>query len=124
MKTMRFGMSVAVGVVSAAMLLWGVGCEKSPTSISIDITPPSATMTYWPAATTFTASLSSAGTNGPRQLYYPLEWSMSDPGLGRFLETAGNTAIYEAIAGPGVNTITVHDQAGSEGTAAITQLVE
>ena len=123
MKTMHVGASVAIFTLISAMIMW-VGCEESPTEVSIAITPPSATVSNW-SVVTFTASLpGSAGSNSTRKLFYPLEWQSSNPGLGRLVQTVGDTAVYEAIAGPGVNTITVRDQAGSEGVASIAHRVD
>lgn len=117
MKAIRVGVSVTVGLMAAAMLLW-VGCEESTTDISITVSPASADLTNGEVIT-FTASLPT--TNSTRQIYYPLEWQMSNTGLGVFTATTGDTAIYVAAAVAGVNTITVRDQAGSEGAASVVQ---
>ncbi len=122
MKTMHVGASVAVLALVSSMIMW-VGCEESSTEVTINITPPGATVSNW-SVVTFVASLPNASTNDSRKLFYPLEWQLSNPGLGRFLETAGDSAVYEAIAGPGVNTITVRDQAGSEGVASVAHSVD
>jgi hypothetical protein len=122
MKTIHVGASVAILALVSSMIMWA-GCEESTTEVTINITPPSATVSNWPAVITFTASLSgSTATNGGG-LFHPLEWQISDPGVGRILQTAGDSAVYEAIAGPGVNTITVRDQAGYEGVASVTHSV-
>jgi hypothetical protein len=123
MKTIHVGASVAILALVSSMIMW-VGCEKSTTDVSINITPQSETVSNWPVVVTFTASLpGSTDTNSSRSLFHPLEWQISDPGLGRILRTAGDSAVYEAIAGPGVNTITVRDQAGYEGVAAINHVL-
>jgi hypothetical protein len=118
MKKVRILMLAVFVMIVAAMGLW-VGCEESPTEVSIEVNPPLATTTNW-YVQTFVASLP-GGTGSTRRLYYPLEWSLSDPSLGRFRSTAGDTAVYETMNWPGVQTITVRDQAGSEGTAGVAQ---
>jgi hypothetical protein len=123
MKTIHVGASVAILALVSSMMMW-VGCEESATEVTINITPPSTTVSNW-SVVTFVASLPGSGdTNSTRKLFYPLEWQLSNPGLGRFLQTAGDSAVYEAIAGPGVNTITVRDQGGSEGVASVAHSVD
>jgi hypothetical protein len=101
------------------MGLFAAGCEKTTTRAVIDISPEAAAVEA-KGAVTFTASIPEAERE-TRQLYYPLDWQVSNPGLGSVRQTAGDTAVYVAGDSEGINTITVRDQAGAEGVAAITQ---
>ena len=113
-------MSGMMALVAAVLLT--VGCEKVTTTAVLVVTPPSAQVL--PEGTvTFTASLPEAERE-ERQLYFPLTWTLADPALGTLTSGAGNTAIYEAGTGTGVNTVIVRDQSGAEGMAAITQADE
>ena len=118
MKYLHVGIIAAGACLVSTMLLW-VGCEDSPTDNTITVSPASVSVTN-NYVITFTAAL--PGSNATRRLYFPLEWSVSNPALGQVLSSTGNTAIYGAVAGQsGANVITVRDQAGSEGSAAIAQ---
>ncbi len=101
------------------VVLFATGCEKTTTRAVIEVSPDAAAVDIR-GAVTFTASIPEAERE-TRQLYYPLEWQVSNPGLGSVRQTAGDTAVYVAGDSEGVNTITVRDQAGAEGVAAITQ---
>ena len=127
MKTVRLSMMMtATALTMTAMLLW-VGCEESTTDMTIAVSPASIGVTN-NHVITFVASLPGATTNSngtAEQLDFPLEWNLSDGSLGSILETRGNTAIYATTPGrAGPNVITVTDQAGREGAAAIAQSVE
>ncbi len=121
MKQRTFAVLIGSVAFIAIVGLW-VGCEESPTNVTINITPPLAATTNW-TVVRFVASLSVA-TNSTDELYYPLEWSMSDPNIGRFRSAEGDTAVYETVGWPGVQTITVRDQAGHVGTAGVAQSAE
>ncbi len=64
-----------------------------------------------------------SSTNLVDRLFLPLEWSVSNPSLGRILASGGYTAVYESIGGKGRNIVTVRDQSGREGIAGIEQIV-
>jgi hypothetical protein len=118
MKIVTKGMLAGFMIMVLAVTVW-TGCEDSPTGeeVLMTVTPQSASLA--PGRTVvFTASLPEELTNSVA--YFPLEWKMSSPELGKFLETEGNTAIYQALA-HGINTITVRDQSAREGSAVITQ---
>ena len=118
MKIVTKGMLASLMIMVLAVTVW-TGCEDSPTGkeVLMTVTPQSASLA--PGRTVvFTASLPEDLTNSVA--YFPLEWKMSSPELGKFLETEGNTAIYQALA-HGINTITVRDQSAREGSAIVTQ---
>ncbi len=116
MKKWAYGMGLVVAVLVVALL--GGGCEKSVTEHSLEVTPDSAEVEVR-GAVHLTASRSDAD----REIYYPLEWSVSDDSLGSIRDAAGDTAVYSAGVGAGVNTVVVRDQMGAEGMALITQVV-
>jgi hypothetical protein len=66
---------------------------------------------------TFTAS--AADTNNVLNL--PLQWSVADATLGRIQAEAGVTAVYLSTGKIGNNVVTVRDQSGVEGVAAVSQ---
>jgi hypothetical protein len=93
------------------------GCESSTTNAGINVTPASVSRTTADSGLVqFTAS-SAGGTNST--LYLPLEWKVSDPGLGHMVEAHGYDAVYESNGKPGNNIITVTDQGTSEGVAVV-----
>jgi len=93
------------------------GCEGSTTNPGITVTPATATLTNGTGAVMFTASI--IDTN--RVLFFPLEWQVTDPSLGRISSSVGLTAIYEGLGGSGNNAVTVRDQSDSEGVALVSQ---
>ena len=99
--------------------LFAAGCERTTTSAVIDVSPEAAALDIR-GAVTFTASVPESERE-TRQLYYPLEWRVSNASLGTLQHSAGDTAVYVAGDVAGVNTVSVRDQAGAEGVAAITQ---
>jgi hypothetical protein len=55
-------------------------------------------------------------------LALPLEWSVSNSGLGNIISASGSNATYRANSGKtGDNVVTVKDQYGNEGSAVVTQ---
>ena len=124
---------MAMGVAAAWML---AGCETSSSADrEIDIAPKSIQLTndaYW--VVTFIADGSGASTNmsvkatttndlptaaDNDRLYYPLEWSVSNPYLGIILSSSGNSAVYQSYPHvAGVNIVTCRDQSGREGQAS------
>ena len=118
MKATGLSLLVVVGLMMSGMVLW-MGCEESTTAedVILIVEPASSTVRVG-SVVTFTVSQPEGVTNSA--VYFPLEWNMLDPGVGRFLETVGNTAIYHATAAGG-NTITVRDQAAHEGSAVVVQ---
>ncbi len=101
------------------VVLFATGCEKTTTRATINVTPASAELDIR-GAVTFTAAIPESERE-TRQLYYPLEWRVSNEALGSLRQTAGDSAVYVAGDMAGVNTVSVRDQAGAEGVAAITQ---
>ena len=55
------------------------------------------------------------------QILLPLEWSVANPALGRIMAVGGYSAVYESYGPRGQNYVSVRDQAGREGIAAIEQ---
>lgn len=118
MKSTAIKMLAVLWIMIMAVTFW-TGCEDSPTGeeVILNVTPQSASLA--PGRTVvFTASLPEELTNSVA--YFPLEWKVSSPELGKFLATEGNTAIYQSLA-HGINTITVRDQSAREGSAVVTQ---
>jgi len=125
-------LSVVMSSVVFGLALLGAGCEKTTTEKTLEVTltaaisenenvvTPAANEIEPRAAVVLTASVPKT-TNETYRIYYPLEWTVANGALGSLRETAGDTAVYVANDVEGVNTVTVRDQAGSEGVAAITQ---
>ncbi len=102
-----------------ATLALVLGCEKTTTSKTLNVTPAAWEMEPRDAVV-LTASVPIT-TNETYRIYYPLEWTVGNGALGSLQDTAGDTAVYVANDNEGVNTVTVRDQAGFEGVASITQ---
>ena len=111
----------AVAAVLAAMLI--VGCEDSPTDANgvILIDPPMLSVTNTPGNSWIIQLAAYVPTNCGRNLQLPLKWTMRDRTLGRFRDQAGVVVVYETVAAPGVQTITVRDQTDAEGLSTIIQ---
>jgi hypothetical protein len=60
-------------------------------------------------------------TNLYSELFYPLEWSVSDPSLGDITAQGRDTAVYVRTSKRGSNTIKVRDQGDAEGVAVVNQ---
>jgi hypothetical protein len=117
---------IVVAVLLAAGALMWAGCDRfSSEDREIAIEPASVQLTNnvnW--SVTFHAGEALTGTNdvavASTNLFYPLEWRVSDPSLGIILSSAGNSAIYRSYAGKlGVNVVHCQDQSGREGSAAV-----
>lgn len=110
-----------VSAVSALALLTGTvllcGCESTTTEAGITVTPASETRTTGDSELVHFTASATGGTNNV--LYLPLEWKVSDPGLGHMVESHGYDAVYESNGKPGNNIITVQDQGTSEGVAVV-----
>lgn len=53
-------------------------------------------------------------------LFYPLEWRVSNPQLGFILSSVGNSAVYQSYQGAvGANIVYCRDQAAREGQAVV-----
>ena len=113
--------SVLLSVALVGLLL--LGCESTTTDTGITVAPSTATISGPSTGVVFTASCSGTGTNGiNKDLYLPLEWSVSNPSLGNIMSSVGFTAIYESTGAKGRNAITVRDQGGAEGVALVNQI--
>lgn len=104
------------GVCALAVAVFLAGCEGTSTNPGIQVEPASATLTN-SAAVTFTATVSSNQT-----LFFPLEWQVTDPSIGRIVTSQGTTAVYESFGVSGNNSVIVKDQSDSEGVALVVQL--
>ncbi len=115
MKTL--GALTALMILAAVGVLMMAGCESTSTTSSvITVTPANADLTVSNKVQVFTASMTSS--NG---LILPLIWEVSDTKLGTIKSSVGASAIYESSGAVGYNTITVRDQASSEGMAIAKQ---
>jgi len=123
MQTYRRMRWIGWGTTLALVAGLLTACESSNTGTSMKVMPASATLAGVGATVVLEASLSDdeATTNMVEALYLPLTWEVSNSSLGRIMSTAGYTAIYESNGKVGQNYITVQDQAGKEGTAAVEQ---
>lgn len=65
-----------------------------------------------------------SSTNLSSAIFLPLEWSVSDPALGRIAASAGYSAVYESWTdGHGQNIVTVRDQVERTGIAVVNHVV-
>ena len=115
-------MGLRFGVLLTALmpvLLLSTGCERTATDRALRVSPSNARVQS-SEAVTFEVTLPE-GTDGAREILYPLEWRVSNPELGTIRSSGGNTAVYVAGRQSGSNAIVVRDQAGAEGVASIVQ---
>ncbi len=111
-------------------LLMGVavlsaGCESTESAedaLTVTVNPADGVLVGKNATATLTASLSNTDTNSLEELVLPLEWRVSNGSLGRIANSAGVSAVYISNGSEGANTITVSDQIGRSGIAAISQV--
>ena len=70
-------------------------------------------------AGTGTNDLPTAANND--RLYYPLEWSVSNPDIGIIISKSGSSAVFQTYCGRlGSTAITCRDQSEREGMATVT----
>lgn len=143
MKT-KWMKAIGAGLVLAGLLGFASGCgddAETDTALSIDpaksvITGQGTTvfLTVWdpdnavyesiPAQRAKFGSQDSETTitNGlSSQIMLPLEWSVSNPSLGRIYMSRGYSAVYESLGGRGQNIVIVTDAVGREGLAVVEQ---
>ena len=66
-----------------------------------------------------TNDLPTAASND--RLYYPLEWSVSNPDIGMIISQSGSSAVFQTYRGRlGSTAITCRDQSEREGMATVT----
>lgn len=82
--------------------------------VSTNYIPGNSNITYY--SQTFTVKEESLG-----DLSLPLEWRVSNPGLGYIASSGGRSASYVRTTGRGDNAIIVEDQYGAEGVATVRQ---
>ena len=124
MKTKFAPFAVLAAVLAAGALTW-TGCDQTYSAdLEIPITPASVQLTNdfgW--VVTFRANefvSTNEAVDAVTNLFYPLEWSVSNPGLGIILSSTGDSAIYQSFPGVvGANVVICRDQSGREGQAAV-----
>lgn len=104
----------AVLIAAAVLSLMTTGCEYDSVH-SLGIEPSYATVGP------NTPVLILRVVSGTRDLSMPLEWRVSNPDLGSITHSSGSSAVYARTANNGENTVTVRDQYGAEGVAAVKQ---
>ena len=108
---------IFTGVLAAGLCLAFTGCEEEGTvALTVEPSFVDISSTSSNIMQTFTV------TAGLRDLSLPLEWSVSNSGLGDMASQGGNSASYVRTTGAhGDNSITVRDQYGAEGVATVRQ---
>ena len=115
---------ISSGIFMLAMLGTSLfsGCEEAEDIRGLTIEPDFVDLTGTTSASsnnlsqTFTVSEDSLQT-----LSLPLEWSVSNPGLGSIASSGGSSASYVRFTAHGDNSIQVVDQYGSRGVATVRQ---
>jgi hypothetical protein len=126
MKT-SFVLGLAAVVFAGVCGMLMVGCETGDSTVALTVTPSQVTLTSTNSTVWFTVGNTTTGTNTVttsdlRDLSLPIEWRVSNPGLGVIVATDGRSAIYTRTPAGGVNIVTAKDQYGAEGLATVTQL--
>jgi hypothetical protein len=109
-----------MAVIVASVVL--LGCEKTDQRRALTVTPNAAVLSQAGDRVVLTASVpdgSTAATNAPSGLLYPLEWSVTDSTMGRIVSTTADAAVYECTVGHGANVVVVKDEGDREALAAI-----
>jgi hypothetical protein len=116
------GLSVGIVLVVAAAAVVGlliVGCEDGGAANLVNVSPAEV---YMSAGTqVFTVADTTNSVSGLRSLSLPIEWSVSNPGLGSIIATDADSAVYSRTASAGVNIIIARDQYDAEGIATVIQ---
>lgn len=108
----------------AAVAAVNLGCESTETTesaITVTVEPVGGVLVGKNATATLTASIMIADSNKTESLVLPLEWNISNGGLGAITKSAGLSAVYVSNGKEGANTISVKDRIGRSGVAAVTQ---
>ena len=103
-------------LLAAAACVVAVGCEKANDLGGVSVDPPDVVLGGSSNVVYFTASVPSNNATA-----LPLQWSVSDPGLGGFRGVAGVNAVYIRNAPDGINVVTVRTPDGSKGIAVVRQ---
>ena len=120
------------GAMRAAVLLAGVAalaigftaCEDVIQGTAITVTPETSELIGANASVVLTASVPADGVSVSNQvdaLFLPLVWSVRNPAMGRIASSEGYSAVYVSSGAIGQNTVTVRDQGGASGVAAVNQ---
>ena len=138
MNANRIGWRTA-GLAMIAALWMAAGCEEVDTESALGVTPYRSIITgvgttvylgvYDPEIVTAVPDAEvdqskvggASSTNLSDRVMLPLEWSVSDPGLGRIASSGGYNAVYESYGGDGQNYITAKDQFDRKGVAVVVQ---
>jgi hypothetical protein len=104
-------------IVVAGLLL--VGCEDGGEANLINVSPEEVYMST--PTQIFTVSDTTNTVSGLRNLSLPIEWSVSNPGLGNIIAVNADSAVYSRTTSAGVNIIMAKDQYGAEGIATVIQ---
>jgi PBP1b-binding outer membrane lipoprotein LpoB len=103
------------------IVLLVAGCEPDDDEVrgELPVTPAATTLTGDEKTVILTADVTVNGA-APEPIVYPLEWSVSAPGVGRIVTQSADKAAYtHTAASAAVNTVTVRDGLGREGLATI-----
>lgn len=104
---------LCIGVVVGLMVS---GCEET-TGRALTISPANPpTLVGTSNSVVFTVQ-----TNSLDSLSLPIQWRVSNPGLGSINAVGGLSAIYYRTGGGGDNIIIARDQYGAEGIATVHQ---
>jgi PBP1b-binding outer membrane lipoprotein LpoB len=112
-----------ISILLLPLTLLFAGCEPDDDEVrgELPVTPAAATLTGDEKTVTLTADVTVDGAD-PEPIVYPLEWSVSDPGVGRVAAQSANSAVY-VQSHPGTratsNIIMVRDGLAREGLATV-----
>ena len=103
-------------MLAAAVCVVVVSCEKASDVGGVSIDPPDTVLAGSSNTVYFTVSVPSNSATA-----LPLEWSVSDPGLGGIRGVAGVNAVYIRGSPNGINIVTAKSPDGSKGIAVVHQ---
>lgn len=128
---------IMAAVAAAGLLGLAGGCEDAETDTALAVDPARSETTgkgetvvltvYDPDEEVYNKASANSSVSESNalnaQILLPLEWRVSNGGLGRIASSAGYAAIYESYGTEGQNYVTVQDQIGRKGTAVVEQRV-
>jgi hypothetical protein len=110
-------------IMTAGFLV--AGCETGGDTVALTVSPSFVDLTTSSNGVSSTSNTVTqtftVETNGLRLLSLPLEWSVSNPQLGRIGASGGYSASYVRTDAHGDNAIAVVDQYGARGVATVRQ---
>ena len=120
-RLMMLVMPAALCVALLTVVWTNTGCEEADGTRGLVIEPAFADLTGSSASSSNFTQTFTVTEDSLSDLSLPLEWRVSNPGLGSIASSGGRSASYVRSGLTGDNSIFVVDQFGAEGAASVRQ---